>query len=498
MLSLLWKSLSGESTEGIDTNTASSSTQKAGKRNHSGDSHGNVDQPSNSQKKKKFIKDEHIDEDEEFSDGDHVDATSHQTPLKAPSLPAETPNWGIKLLEIIQGQFKSVCKQISSVETKTNKTSKDIKQMEKRLAWVEDQNCFLENENKDLKEKLLDTEYHQKINNLIFEGIRDQKDETDSQCSTKVWGCLRNIPDLDTDDFKINKCFRLDGPYHKNTNRRVLSTFNCYQDSQKVLHHQKNLPRGVFIHEDFPEEWVNHRKVLKPLFNAAKWIETLKYKTHLSKDKLIIDGKVYSTSNVMDANSFIDIPATCQRTDSDKIVFLGIHSIFSNFYQTDLTVNNVKYSSDEQFIQSEKAALFNDDLTHAKIMHESNPYKNEKTRFQSQALQQRKVEPKCQEDCIQNGHCKIHPKFNPSWYSGEYWWCSDSRKFDWHLLGNWFTSTWSACFGQKCMEKQGRRNEWNPQQSLTTIKEEAVDPAPSLIMLYYDSHDKLLQHEREH
>ena len=50
-----------------------------------------------------------------------------------PKLPAETPDWGIKLLEIIQNEFKNVTSQIGQVEKGTNKNSKDIKSVERRL-----------------------------------------------------------------------------------------------------------------------------------------------------------------------------------------------------------------------------------------------------------------------------------------------------------------------------------------------------------------------------
>ena len=139
----------------------------------------------------------------------------------------------------------------------------------------------------------------------------------------------------------------------------------------------------MFVGEDLPEEWIDWRKILKPIFNAAKRKENLKDHTHMSKDKLIINGKSFSAGpelNFLDANSLIDLPSTCQRTDpaSDVTMFLGMHSVFSNLHLSAFTVDNVHYSSAEQMIQSSIAGLFNDDVTQAKIMNEHNPYKIKK------------------------------------------------------------------------------------------------------------------------
>ena len=106
--------------------------------------------------------------------------------------------------------------------------------------------------------------------------------------------------------------------------------------------------------EDLPEEWVDCRKILKPVFNAAKQIEKYKFKTHLSKDRLIIDGHIFTTDDIQDANMLQYLPSTCQRSDDDKAVFLGLHSVFSNMFPCEYTIENTKYNSAEQFIQSER------------------------------------------------------------------------------------------------------------------------------------------------
>ena len=252
--------------------------------------------------------------------------------------------------------------------------------MEKKLDVIEKQNKNLVVENAALKEKLLDMKYEQRKGNLIFEGLTDTDGETDLQCANKVRAALRSIPGLE-EDFKIDKCHRIDGKYRALGTRRVLCAFNWFQDLQLVLRNRKKLPKGIFVNEDFPEVWVERRRVLKPIFNATKRTESLKDKTFLWKDTLIINGKVFTvgpTMNVLDANELFDVAATCQRSDEKTILFLGVHSVFSNLHPSGFRIGNTTFNCAEQMIRSEKAALFNDDVTQAKIMLESNPFRIKK------------------------------------------------------------------------------------------------------------------------
>ena len=134
----------------------------------------------------------------------------------------------------------------------------------------------------------------------------------------------------------------------------------------------------MFVTEDIPEEWMNLRKILKPIFNATCKDANLRTRTKLVHDKLVIDGCTYTVApinNINEVNDIVNTQLSCQRSDSDNriTVFLGSHSINSNLYGSDFTINNITYNTAEQYIQSEKASLFNDDVTQARIMKETNP-----------------------------------------------------------------------------------------------------------------------------
>ena len=265
---------------------------------------------------------------------------------------------------------------MTQTDENVNKNNKRIIQMEKKLAKAELHNKTLSKENAQLKERLLEVEYRQRCNNLIFEGIGDCDDEADVQCINKLRSTLSAIPGLDQ-GFKIERCHRLDGSFKQGRTRRVICAFNWYVDVSFILKNQKHLPKGIYVSEDYPEEWVDRRKVLKPLFNAAKRRDNLKYKTHLNKDRLVIDSHIFTvgpTCNIQEANSLLDVSSSYERSDAAKVLFLGSLLPFSNLYQSKFSINNVEYNCVEQYIQSEKAAAFNNDLSHNKIMRETNPY----------------------------------------------------------------------------------------------------------------------------
>ena len=80
---------------------------------------------------------------------------------KSIALPAEMPDWGIKLLEIIQGEFRSISMKMTTVQEESSQNKKEVQVLSKKLKVMEKQNKDLVNENTDLKEKLLDIEYRQ-------------------------------------------------------------------------------------------------------------------------------------------------------------------------------------------------------------------------------------------------------------------------------------------------------------------------------------------------
>jgi ribA/ribD-fused uncharacterized protein len=174
----------------------------------------------------------------------------------------------------------------------------------------------------------------------------------------------------------LSKLHRV-GPYVKGQNRSVVVEFVRHSDVELILNNRMQLPKDIFVREDYPPEVESRRRVLRPILTKAKKRDTYKGKCRHRQDKLILKGKTYTVEPI---NNLDELPSDlCPRSAAEKgndnvVVFFSQGSPFSNFHFAPFTKHNVKYTSNEQFIQASKAQLFEDDYTHAKIMQTTNPY----------------------------------------------------------------------------------------------------------------------------
>lgn len=138
------------------------------------------------------------------------------------------------------------------------------------------------------------------------------------------------------------------------------------------------LPKRIYVSENFPEEWLDPRRLLRPIHNLARQIPAYREKTFMSRDKLIIDGKQYTVAPI---NNLCTLPSdiipsnSCEVKNEHTIAFLGPHSVYSNFHPAPFTEGKIRYSSAEQMIQAEKAALFKDGIAAQRIMKTKDPYR---------------------------------------------------------------------------------------------------------------------------
>ena len=115
------------------------------------------------------------------------------------------------------------------MEGMVRKNTRKVKLVEDKLDEMTQCNRCLERENSDLHEKLLDLEFRQRRNNLLFEGIEDEENETDLDAIAKLCSALSGIRGMDA-NFKIDRCHHIDDPFKLNANRRLICAFNWYFD----------------------------------------------------------------------------------------------------------------------------------------------------------------------------------------------------------------------------------------------------------------------------
>ena len=261
--------------------------------------------------------------------------------------------------------------------------------MKDEIQDLKDQIVVLDSDKRDLvaqckrlMENNIKTEIHLREQNVVFDGIKETFGETDNLLYKKIVdvlnymavfnGCGAHVP--------VAKLHRV-GPYIRGQNRSVVCHFIKYDDVQLIMRNRMQLPHMVFVREDFPTEIENRRRVLRPIYNKARKLEKYRGKCRLTYDKLIINGKAYTVEPKNNLDSLppeLNPRATAEKENDNAIVFFTLGSPFSNFKTAPFYKDNQRYFCNEQYIQSKKAQMFNDDDADDKIMRSTNPYEIKK------------------------------------------------------------------------------------------------------------------------
>ena len=161
------------------------------------------------------------------------------------------------------------------------------------------------------------------------------------------------------DDILIANCECV-GPYVPRRNRPLYVVFQWQGDKEKLTSNQYQLPHGVYVHDDYPEE-INHRRLqLRPIMKATKEDG---HKAKLEEDKLVIDSEPYRLSpknNLHELPDKLHYTALNEKSNDETIAFFGINHPLSNFHPAEIKKDGLTYNCSEQYIQYKKAMLFGD------------------------------------------------------------------------------------------------------------------------------------------
>ena len=309
--------------------------------------------------------------------------------LKEEDMPAEEASPGdwskflFKQMKILNSNFQQlversefVSKQAKEAIEHNKQTTKLIADITQSVTVMSNENANLKKENEELKGNLLKLECRQRRDNLVFEGFDEVRGERDVDCYWKLANAISYIPDIyDPYSVKISRCHRV-GPYKKGQKRPIVAHFHWFGDRQRIYKNKRYLPRGIYIHEDFPNEIEERRSALKPILQAALQKEKYKNRVYLTVDKLIVNKKAFTIrprNNLHELPPDLNPEILAERENNQTLVFFGQGSKLSNFHPAPFSVNNTKYTCSEQFIQSSKAGLFGDEYTQQRIMSAKSP-----------------------------------------------------------------------------------------------------------------------------
>ncbi len=232
----------------------------------------------------------------------------------------DVPNWAMKILDKVQKTHNIVAgmeSRFKHLETLVNEAkadaleakrlasnlmdvasgSKDLaKECRDHASDLEKQVEGLEKDNKMLRQQVQQMGDYNRRENLILEGLEDNKNETDEMLLEKMQSVFRNNLQVgDVEMIKFDRFHRL-GRYNSSRQRAVIIRFNWYRDRMRVWERRKNLKGSkLFLKEDFSHTTKEARGTLYPYLRAA--ISAGKRATQVG-DKLLIDGTRYSVDDI--------------------------------------------------------------------------------------------------------------------------------------------------------------------------------------------------------
>lgn len=326
-------------------------------------------------------------------------AEFHNLNIELPSDDAPTSDWFkvlFKKMDMIYEMYHNLEENMKYLNCEMNDTKIVLKNvsdkmgnLEKRVSILEKDNTQLRRENVTLNEGILVSEIRRRETNLIFDGVTDSFREDHNFLYQKILQKLNHMEVFNGSAGRIPilKAQRL-GAFVRERNRPVLCQFLKHFDVQTILANRRQLPGGIFVREDYPQEIEERRRKLRPIFNMAKNNKAYKGKCRLTVDKLVINNRTFTVAPINNLDKLpLDLAPrkTAEKENEDILAFFTQASPFSNFYDASFEKDGVRYACSEQYIQAQKAEIFNDTVALNRIMGTTNPYeiKNEGSRVQN-------------------------------------------------------------------------------------------------------------------
>ena len=251
-----------------------------------------------------------------------------------------------------------------------------IEPVKQELYAVKEECTNIREENKILKERLINLESLSKRSNLKFIGLREQRGETKLDCKRLILSLLQSSG-IQLHPKGIESATRT-GSHTRYYERPVVVKFFHNEEKDMVYAKSGQIYRitGIKIEEDFPQETEKNRRLLKPILAKANNTASngkRKYQASLHQDKLIVNGRTYSVDTIKHLPDDIHPTTVYTPTRNGITAFFGGLSPLSNHHISPQKMNNIQFNCNEQFYMYEKAKVFNDSETAAQILKEKDP-----------------------------------------------------------------------------------------------------------------------------
>ena len=272
-----------------------------------------------------------------------------------------------EITESINTVKEEVLKTVASIEKTADgamhqaaQNASDIHDIKSEMSTLKREMHTMKEENKILKEQSIRQELYSRRDNLIVNGIADNREETDSQCKSKIQQFFQRELGLSENTAKriiFVRCHRL-GKYEEGRSRSIIMRF-CEFDQRQSIWFSCSKLRGkpYSISEDYPKEMSFRRRLLYPIFKLARNSNDYQSVT-LKLDELLINTKRYNINNLHLLPSKINPQTLSYKTDESTYVVGGLYSEFnhlSNWSKCNLSFRGHRYPTLEHCWQHNKA-----------------------------------------------------------------------------------------------------------------------------------------------
>jgi ribA/ribD-fused uncharacterized protein len=279
----------------------------------------------------------------------------------------------IEKITLEMSEVKSELRELKATQSNQIEVmSQTITSVSNELAEVKTLNTKLQFANRNLTDRVNRLEAYSRRNNLIFHNIPEDQ----APLITTIHKVLTNMKVSDVQSIHIDDIHRL-GPKPSTTRSRpIIVRLLARSDRHKIWEARRNLKgTKIILSEDFPEEYVCDRNILRPVVRAAR---ANGLKATLVANKVKVDGRVYGVDQMKQLPDKCNPEQSCFKENGDTICFFGRYTPLSNFYPSTYNLAGTQYNCMEQFIQQRKAEVLGSDEIAHKIMNIENPEQQQK------------------------------------------------------------------------------------------------------------------------
>ena len=211
-------------------------------------------------------------------------------------------------------------------------------------------------ENKNLKEQVLAQETYSRKYNVRLVGLKCRQDQNLEEAiilTLNAAGIMIGPDDIERSHFTSQQ--------RKGDSRPILMRLQSWKIKQIIMKEKNSLrQKGVFIYDDYPNEILERRRLILPVFFKASELYP-ELNPRVFTDKVNIGGKVYTGDTIHSIPYPELVPEQVfTPTKSGIQAFYTKHSPLSNFYRAHFETEGRRFTSTEQYFVFKKALHFED------------------------------------------------------------------------------------------------------------------------------------------